>query len=183
MRVSREEKDKTHQRVVKGAARLLRERGIATTSIADVMSKAGHTNGGFYRHFPNKEALVEEALLVAFEERIATLECEIAEGQPAAAAIARYRENYLSSGHVRNPGLGCPMPALAAEIGRSSGALKAAFAEGVARTIAVFKKGKSGSPSAKQAQATREMATMVGALILARASDPETAESILSACR
>ena len=62
MRVSEEEKQKTHRRIVEGATRLVRERGIEGTSVSDVMSDAGLTNGGFYRHFETREALLVAAI-------------------------------------------------------------------------------------------------------------------------
>src|ERR1700678_1236271 len=67
MRVSREEKDAGHERIVTEASRLLRRRGVEATGVADVMTAAGRTHGGFYRHFPNKQALVAAAVDVAFE--------------------------------------------------------------------------------------------------------------------
>ena len=60
-RVSAAEKQKSHERILDAAARLIRERGIEATSVADVMKAAGLTHGGFYKHFPSKRALVAEA--------------------------------------------------------------------------------------------------------------------------
>jgi len=68
MRVSREEMEKSHARIVAGAARLLRERGIENTSVADVMNDAGLTHGGFYRHFKTKDDLLIAALDKAFAD-------------------------------------------------------------------------------------------------------------------
>ncbi len=51
MRQSREAKAETRQAVVAQAARLFRDRGIAGTSVGDVMAAAAKTHGGFYRHF------------------------------------------------------------------------------------------------------------------------------------
>ena len=58
MRVSQTEMDKSHQRIVEGASHLMRKHGIETTSVNDIMKKAGLTHGGFYRHFNSKEELV-----------------------------------------------------------------------------------------------------------------------------
>ena len=43
MRVSQEEKQRSHRRIVESAARLVRERGVDATSVADVMADAGLT--------------------------------------------------------------------------------------------------------------------------------------------
>jgi len=59
MRKSREETAQTRQRIVDTAAVEFRSGGIATTGVADVMAAAGLTQGGFYRHFESKDALVK----------------------------------------------------------------------------------------------------------------------------
>src|SRR6516164_5532942 len=46
-----------HERIVKGASRLFRERGFENVSVADVMKAAGLTHGAFYAHFGSKEEL------------------------------------------------------------------------------------------------------------------------------
>ena len=56
------------------SARLLRERGVDGASVNDVMKDAGLTHGGFYKHFPNKDAMVASALDAAFATFIAMLE-------------------------------------------------------------------------------------------------------------
>ena len=182
MRVSKEEMGKSHQRIVEGAARLIRERGIEGASVADVMAAAGLTQGGFYRHFETKEALVDEAFRAAFEESVSLLESRLEKQEPE-AAIAEYRDRYLSQGHLRNPGMGCPLAALGADVGRGISALKSSFGASVNRVIAALAKGIRGSSEEKSANAARELAMLVGAVVIARASDPKTAQAVLSACR
>ena len=181
MRVSKEEMGKSHRRIVVGAARLIRERGIEGTSVADVMGAAGLTQGGFYRHFETKEALVDEAFRAAFEESVSLLESRL-EHEPE-TAIAAYRDRYLSQGHLQNPGVGCPLAAIGADVGRGITALKSSFGASVNRMIAAFARGMRGSSQEKSAKAARELAMLVGAVVIARASDPETAQAVLSACR
>jgi TetR/AcrR family transcriptional repressor of nem operon len=182
MRVSQEEKNRSHERIVEGAARFMRERGLDNTSVADVMTEAGLTHGGFYRHFGAKANLLESALERAFDEAIATLE-----GRPEPdefpAAVAAYFDRYLSRGHLENPGIGCPVAALGGDIARSDGSLKAAFGRGVNRFIAAVAKGMTGSSTENRAKAARKLAMMAGAVMIARASDAETADFLLSACR
>jgi hypothetical protein len=43
--------------------------------------------------------------------------------------------------------------------------------------------GMPGAESKRLAKATRELAMMAGAVMIARASDPETARAVISACR
>jgi TetR/AcrR family transcriptional repressor of nem operon len=86
MRMSQEEKEKSHGRIVASASRLLRERGLAGASVGDVMKAAGMTHGGFYKHFDSKEVLVEAAMDAAFAEFTDALE----RGDPQ-QAVAAYR--------------------------------------------------------------------------------------------
>ena len=58
MRYSDTHKQETRQKVVKAAARSVRAKGPEGVSVAEVMAEAGLTHGGFYAHFPNKEALI-----------------------------------------------------------------------------------------------------------------------------
>ncbi|MDR7144991.1 TetR/AcrR family transcriptional regulator [Rhizobium sp. BE258] len=44
--------------LIEAASRCLREVGIAGTSLADVTSAVGMTNGGFYKHFSSREEMV-----------------------------------------------------------------------------------------------------------------------------
>ena len=175
MRMSQAEKDKSHARIVTSASRLLRERGVDGTSVSDVMSEAGLTHGGFYKHFANKEALMESALDAAF----ATFSAKLDGNQPDAATA--YRELYLSDGHVRNPGRGCPVAAVGQDVGRGSKQLKTAFGRGVDHIVDALAETMDGSAEARRAAAFQQFSMLVGAVVIARASDPQTAEEVLSA--
>ena len=186
MRVSQEEKDQSHERIVASAARLMRERGTEGASVADVMRDAGLTHGGFYRHFGTKEEMLAVALQSAFDQTVAELDRrldrQLGEQAPA-AAVAGFRAFYLSRGHLERPGVGCPVAAVGADIGRGPAALKGAFGEGVRRMVAALARGMKGSAEARRAHAMRELALLVGALVVARASDPATAREMLLACQ
>jgi len=182
MRVSREEMEKSHARIVASASRLARERGIENTSVAEVMGDAGLTQGGFYRHFESKDALMQAAVASAFEVMGDALAQRFETRDPRSAASG-YRADYLHHVHVENPGKGCPMPTLAADVARGSDALKAAFGAGVSRAAALLASAQQGTQAEKRAQAMRELAMLVGAVVIARASDPETARAVLAACR
>src|SRR5258708_6391375 len=71
-RSSHEQAQKNRQRIVECAARLFREFGVDNVSVAEVMSAADMTIGGFYKHFESKDALVEEVFSLTFEQSSAT---------------------------------------------------------------------------------------------------------------
>ena len=182
MRVSQREKERSRERIVDAAARLMRERGIEGTSVADVMAEADMTHGGFYRHFDTKEALLVSALRSAFDQMVSELDRRLA-GDELEAAVAGFDAFYLSEGHVDQPGMGCPAAAVGSDAGRGSDALKAAFGAGIRGMVTALAKGRRGSAQARQASAMRELAMLAGAVIIARASDPDTARDMLAACQ
>src|ERR1700677_2038779 len=50
----------TRERILTAAGHLFREHGIDGVGVDAVMKEAGLTHGGFYLHFPSKEALAAE---------------------------------------------------------------------------------------------------------------------------
>src|SRR5690242_10591883 len=68
MRYPVEETAAKHERIVKEASRLFRERGFENVSVADVMEAAGLTHGAFYAHFSSKEEL--QAAAVAYGQKV-----------------------------------------------------------------------------------------------------------------
>lgn len=179
MRVSQDEKDRSHQRIVEAAARLMRERGIEGTGVAEVMSAAGMTHGGFYRHFDGKDALLAAALEKAFDEITSLLDLP----EPPATAVTRFETRYLSADHIRNPGLGCPVAALAGDIARAAPSLRSTFTQGVHRLVSRLAGGMKGAGRGREDRAMRRLAMLAGAVMLARATDDETGNAILAACR
>ena len=183
MRVSQDEKDLSHQRIVAAAARLVRERGVEGAGVADIMAAAGLTHGGFYRHFDGKEALLTAAIAESFDQITLQLDAPAA-ALPPAAAVAAFEARYLSDDHVRHPGLGCPVAALAGDVARaSSHSVRASFSAGVDRLVASLSRGLKGSEQKRRDQATRRLAMMAGAVMIARASDEATGRAVLAACR
>src|SRR5215470_8394232 len=127
MRYPVEETAAKHERIVKEASRLFRERGFENVSVGEVMRAAGLTHGAFYAHFGSKQQLQEAA---------------VAYGQALSASRARshggtrkgrqaYADRYLNTRHRDNPGDGCTMAALAPEVARATPELKTAFERGL----------------------------------------------------
>lgn len=73
-------KKKSRKRILDAAARLIRENGVEATSVADVMTAAGMTHGGFYRHFANKDELVRAAFQEAVDRSVGAMDVPETEG-------------------------------------------------------------------------------------------------------
>src|ERR1700753_1395270 len=126
MRYSREHKLETHARIVKKASVRLREKGAHGIGVADLMKDAGLTHGGFYAHFDSREALVVEAFAHAMDrstERWRKLAEQTAPDQRMAGIV----DGYLPPAHRDDPGHGCAVPTLGAEIARESPKTRKAF--------------------------------------------------------
>ena len=172
MRYPAEETAAKHERIVKEASRLFRERGFENVTVAEVMKAAGLTHGAFYAHFASKQELQEAA---------------VAYGQELSAGRARshgatkkgrraYAERYLSVRHRDNPGNGCTMAALAPEVARSTPELKAAFERGLEEILS--------AQGGDRKEAIFETAALLGGVVLARAvQDPQLSDEILKSVR
>jgi TetR/AcrR family transcriptional regulator, transcriptional repressor for nem operon len=183
MRVTQLEMNASHKRIVEGAARLFRDRGVRATSVSDAMSAAGLTHGGFYRHFKTKDDLVIESLRLAFDSFTAPLASR-QKSEPPDQVAADFKALYLSDGHVANPGLGCPMPSIGGELARESVEIKAEFSMGLKRMLDALADCQPGTDrEERQDAAARELAMLVGAVVLARASDGPVGARLLDACR
>jgi TetR/AcrR family transcriptional repressor of nem operon len=184
MRYSREHKLETHARIVKKASVRLREKGAHGVGVADLMKDAGLTHGGFYAHFDSREALVIEAFAYAMD-RATERWRKLAEQTPADKRVATIVESYLTPEHRDDPGRGCAIPTLGAEIARESPRTRKAFAAKVEQMIDTLAAQIPDVPrKAARKQAIAMIATMMGTIVLARvAGDGDFSGEILGAGR
>lgn len=183
MRMSREAKAEHHAEIVAIGSRILRERGISGTSVADIMQAAGFAHGGFYRHFASKEALIAEASEQAYGELLSRLEMVLQSGGPR-SAVEAYVTDYLSETHVAEPEIGCPMVALGSEIAREHASLQQVFANGTQGLIEKLSAAQTGVPAEQRAKALTLLINLVGTVVMARAvGSGELRAEILSAGR
>jgi TetR/AcrR family transcriptional repressor of nem operon len=80
-----------HERIVKKAPRLFRERGFENVSVGEVMKAAGLTHGAFYAHFGSKEELKAAAVADGLRFGYGGCCAAICSRQELAHAIARIR--------------------------------------------------------------------------------------------
>jgi TetR/AcrR family transcriptional regulator, transcriptional repressor for nem operon len=163
MRVSKEQAAENRERILKPASRLIRERGISGAGVDALTEAAGMTHGSLYSQFGSKERLVEEALTYVISIK----------GQEAreVSTFGDYVSEYLSPKHRDMPGSGCPLTALCCEMPRQSRGVRERFTTGLHGMIGQLS-GRLGS-GLKQRQREEEalatIASLVGALVLARA--------------
>ncbi|MEG0675720.1 MAG: TetR/AcrR family transcriptional regulator [Comamonas sp.] len=188
MKVSKAQAAENREGIVDAAARLYREKGLDGVGVAEITRDAGLTHGGLYRHFESKDALAREACLRAFEWTITPLD-GLAPHAADAASAAKFHamvHSYLSANHRDHPGEGCPAAALAADAARAGPEMSEVFAQGVERNIQRFMGVLQGDDAAKRTQTIATLSSMVGALVLARATaagNPALSEEILATLR
>lgn len=184
MRYSKEHKFQTHARIVKRASVKLREKGAHGIGVADLMKEAGLTHGGFYAHFDSRDALVIEAFTHAMDRSTEHWRKQ-AEATSPEKRLSTIVNSYLSPLHRDNPGQGCAVPTLGAEIARESIKTRRAFAVRMQQMIEMLAKQFHGvPPKAARKQAMAAMATMMGSLVMARiAGNSELSDEILKSGR
>jgi TetR/AcrR family transcriptional repressor of nem operon len=184
MRYSREHKLETHARIVKKASVRLREKGAHGIGVADLMKEAGLTHGGFYAHFDSREALVIEAFAYAMDRSTERWR-KLGEATPPEQRLKTIVDSYLTPLHRDDPGKGCAVPALGAEIARESPKTRKAFAAKLEQMIDMLAAQIAEAPrKAARKQAMAVLATMMGTLVLARvAGSGEFSDEILAAGR
>ncbi|MES2260223.1 MAG: TetR/AcrR family transcriptional regulator [Pseudomonadota bacterium] len=181
MKVSREQAAQNRARVVEVAARLFREKGFDGIGVADLMKSAGLTHGGFYGQFASKEDLLAEACELALQDSVEKWKKIAAKSpeQPVAAIASRY----LSAAHRDNPGLGCAMTSLGADVARVGPEARQALSAGAQAQIALLATLEPGDDApARRRQAIADYAAMIGGVVLARVmADPQQSEEVLAA--
>lgn len=179
MRVSKAQAQANREHIVETASVMFRERGYDGVGVADLMAAAGFTHGGFYKHFGSKADLMAEASANSLAQSTAAAE---------SMSVQDFIDVYVSRDHRDGRSTGCTMAALCGDAARQSGDVKAAFAEGIERTLQTLGEKYPMAADAPQGEGRTRMidllARAVGAIMLSRAcpDDSTLADEILAVC-
>ena len=175
-----EQKAVTRNRILDIAADRLRSEGLAGNAVHRLMRDAGLTHGGFYVHFPSKDALDGAALETAMK-RFAQVGKNLPEDLPRAERRKQMAARYLSRSHRDHPESGCPLAALLSEVPHGGPELRRAYAAAVAQSLLNRQEQLGTTPPGEDMAL---LALAVGGLALARAlPDPAASDAMLRACR
>jgi len=194
MKLTKQKAAHNRQRIVETAGRLFREQGFDGVGVADLMKVAGFTHGGFYNHFPSKDALAAEAASSGLNTSNSKLSDALGDAESSGnSGLAKFVERYLSSEHRDDRAGGCTIASLAGDAARETKEIQASFAKGIEDELGIFasyfaKSGSEdqGSPLSARERAIRLMAELVGAVLLARAvarANPSLSDEILRTAR
>jgi TetR/AcrR family transcriptional regulator, transcriptional repressor for nem operon len=179
---SQNQKIKTHARIVRAAAKGLREKGLDGVAIANLMNEVGLTVGGFYKHFNSRDDLVVEALNAASGPWQKQLLAAESGGPPV--TYESLIDSYLSETHRDHPGNGCPLSALACDIARGGKQIRSLLTERAKSHFELLANLLPQDDSAARSKAILAVSALVGAVELARAvSDQTLSQEILESTR
>jgi AcrR family transcriptional regulator len=170
---ARSKKEETRERILRAAARAIRKHGYEGVGVADVMKEAGLTHGGFYAHFESRDALLAAAADQAGAESIENLTRGIAAAKPGQELMALI-DTYLSDRHVAAPeqGWGCAIAAAGSEVPRQQAEVRRVASRRIKDLVGLIERQfPEWGRGAAHDKAMGIAATVVGALILARAVD------------
>jgi TetR/AcrR family transcriptional repressor of nem operon len=186
-RVSREQADHNKTAITEASARLFREHGVDNVSVAELMAAAGLTHGGFYGHFESKDELAGEACRWAFGRSAERWKKRTADKDDRSLARTALTDSYLSSQSRSGPDGSCPATSLASDVARKSAdaPIRTAYVAGLEELLKILASVQdTGAPRSDREAALADFATMVGGLILAKATQGEPiSDEILAAAR
>lgn len=175
-----QQKAATRERILNLAAARLRSEGLAGNAVHRLMRDAGLTHGGFYVHFPSKDAL-DGAALEAAMGSFSKVGYGLPRELPRADKRKQMAARYLSRSHRDHPDTGCPLAALLSEVPQGGPELRNAYASAVAQSLLDRQEELGPTPPG---QDMALLALALGGLALARAlPDRTTSDAVLRACR
>lgn len=184
MRYVKDHGRRTRSRIVEKASHGLLQRGMERLSVAHAMKLAGLTNGGFYSYFASREDLVLEAFTLAMDRTVSRW-LGLPAGTPLEQRFVAWVDDYLSPRHRDDRAGGCALPALGTDFARSSKKAQRLFAAKLEEMLDVFACVFAPElPEQARHMAIGALATMMGAVVLARAvGNKALSEDILEAAR
>lgn len=180
MRYEDGRKAKTREKIVKEAANAIRVKGSEQISVAEVMSQAGLTHGGFYAHFKSKNALIAAAIQQMFEESQALFSNKTGEVE-AKEGLSAYLAFYLSIQHLQNRAFGCPLASIGHELPNLDAESRQVFSGSMRQLFGRMADKLQEAGFEQPMQLSQSIyAEMVGAMTIARCeSSEELAEQVL----
>jgi TetR/AcrR family transcriptional repressor of nem operon len=127
-RYAKDRKTETHRRILAAADDLIKAQGVEAASVAEVMARASLTVGGFYAHFPSKEALAQEALLFGLTRSVERMLAELDRIEDPKARVRGLIARYLAQAEDPDLAHACPMTLLLPDLARADRERRNAFA-------------------------------------------------------
>jgi TetR/AcrR family transcriptional regulator, transcriptional repressor for nem operon len=170
-----EQKARARDALVRAGTRSLKESGFNGIGVDGLAAAAGVTSGAFYSNFPNKTAMLEAVIDAGLGEPFVS-ETGAMRRDEARAHMIAFLHEYMSTDHSLNPGEGCVMPTLSADVSRAEPPVKAAYERKMTALIDRISELLDGEPSERRRRAWSIVALMVGSILISRGI-PEESEN------
>ena len=122
----------TRARIVRAAAELVAERGVADTSLDDVRERAHASKSQLYLYFDDRDALMRAVAEATCDAVMDTQADELA-GFDSLAGIERYLDWQVALQVERQARGGCPIGSLAGQLAERDDGARLALADGFER--------------------------------------------------
>lgn len=182
MKKSKAETAETRKRIVEIASQEFKRNGIQATSVSEIMSAAGLTHGGFYRHFESKEHLLAEACATAMGRLAENANAAVNGGK---RAFDRYLSEFLSRAFHEDCAGSCAFVTMGSELARADDETRHAMSEGFRTWVDILTKQSASEDSkAARGEAMFKLSAMIGAVTMARIiDDRKFADQLLTETR
>jgi TetR/AcrR family transcriptional regulator, transcriptional repressor for nem operon len=180
---SKADKAQSREHIVAAAAVRIREAGLDSISVGEIMKSVNLTHGGFYGHFASRADLIAAALDRALADGQKASASH--SGQPRKATVKSIVNSYLSPAHRDHPSTGCAIPSLAAEAARAEPAVKSIMAAQLRASFETMEQayGEGEGEGAEQFGVTA-WSMMIGAMTISRVlGDDPRSDRVLALVR
>lgn len=179
MRYPADQKVKARAALLRAGTRSMKVAGFNGIGVDGLAAAADVTSGAFYSNFANKEAMLEAIIEAAVGEPFLS-DTESGSKTERRSKLKSFLAEYLSTYHVENPGDGCVMPTLSADVARAGVPTREAYQHKItalAQRVADVLDGAD-----RERRAWSVVALMVGAVSISRAmADPATQADVIDA--
>jgi AcrR family transcriptional regulator len=183
MRYPPDQKAKARAALLHAGMREMKVAGFNGVGVDGLASAADMTSGAFYSNFANKEEMLEAIVETAVGEPFLS-DSESGTKADQRSQLKRMLADYLSTHHVENPGDGCVMPALSADVARAGESTQAAYESRIVALSERIADLLDGRRPDRERRAWSIVALMVGAVSISRAmSSPAAQTKVIDAAR
>lgn len=110
----------TRDRIVAAATSLVYERGIAGTSLDDVMAATGTSKSQLYHYFADKDALIREVIKAQLGRIMAAQEAAGLHEVSSWEGLQRWCDHFTAATRATHGAGGCPLGSLVGEVADQS---------------------------------------------------------------
>jgi len=165
----------SRERIVRAALELMLERGVAATTIEDVLQRAEASKSQLYHYFGGKPRLIE-SVIAAAETGVLTAQRPHIDRIDSSESLRAWADHVVALNEAFGPDLGCPLGTLSAELAaaddRSRAQLEASFErwiEPIRRGLELMRRnGELTDAADPEHLAMAVIASLQGGLLLAK---------------